>query len=229
MKLKIKSYYILRFAISIAILFFISSCGIHKNLATTQKQTSVATTISVDTTKKTIPVATTKKDTTIVAVVIPHDSIISSTTSCCDTEDTAIESLQKKYAALLGVQPSEIKNIELYKMVDDWMGVPYHWGGTSKTGCDCVGLCKVFYKELYDKVLSGAAYDVYPLCNVVQKKDLQESDFVFFKIGHPYISHIGIYLQNGYFVHASVKGVMIDNLSETYYKTYYYCGGRLKQ
>ncbi len=139
------------------------------------------------------------------------------------------ETLKTKYAEKMQVKPGDIKDLELYALIDEWMGVPYHWGGTSKQGCDCVGLCKVFYKELYDKTLSGSAGDVYALCNEVKNKaDLKEGDFVFFKINQSQISHIGIYLQNGYFVHAPLTGVMIDNLNEPYYKTYYFTGGRLK-
>ena len=52
---------------------------------------------------------------------------------------------------------------------------------------------------------------------------------VFFKIENDNINHIGIYLQNNKFVHASTKkGIMIDDLDEAYYKKYFFKAGRLK-
>ena len=225
---KIKSVFIFRLLFASALVFYFSSCGIHQ-LAATTNTTTVAKTTSVDSTKKTVSVPPAKKDSVKTVASIPKDSVrITSAKNPNDTDKEEEKLLKEKYAKELGVDESDIKNIALYKMVDEWIGVPYKWGGTEKTGCDCVGLCKTFYKNLYGKILSGSAGDVFVLCDEVKKDKLKEGDFVFFKINHPYISHIGIYLQNGYFVHASLKGVMIDRLDETYYKTYYFTGGRLK-
>ena len=68
------------------------------------------------------------------------------------------------------------------------------------------------------------------LLKTVSKSNLEEGDLLFFKIDGDKISHIGVYLQNNKFVHATTKkGVMIDDLDEAYYKKYYYKAGRLKQ
>ncbi|MGZ6519803.1 MAG: C40 family peptidase, partial [Bacteroidia bacterium] len=70
---------------------------------------------------------------------------------------------------------------------------------------------------------------IFTQCKVVSKNNLEEGDLVFFKIDGDNISHIGVYLQNNKFVHATTKkGVMVDDLDEDYYKKYYYKGGRIK-
>ena len=66
------------------------------------------------------------------------------------------------------------------------------------------------------------------MVNPVNKEDLKEGDLVFFKIKSKAISHVGVYLGNNKFAHASSsRGVMISNLNEAYWKRYYYKGGRL--
>jgi lipoprotein Spr len=61
----------------------------------------------------------------------------------------------------------------------------------------------------------------------VRKDELQEGDLVFFKIHSRSISHVGIYLGNNKFAHASSRGVAINSLDDGYYSRYFYKGGRL--
>jgi murein DD-endopeptidase / murein LD-carboxypeptidase len=70
---------------------------------------------------------------------------------------------------------------------------------------------------------------MYESCDHVAEKNLQEGDLVFFKINSKNVSHVGVYLQNRRFVHASTKrGITINNLDEAYYKKYFFKGGRPK-
>ena len=58
---------------------------------------------------------------------------------------------------------------------------------------------------------------------------MKEGDLVFFKIGQSTVSHVGVYLANDRFVHASTSsGVMISDLNEAYWKKYYAGGGRIE-
>ena len=60
------------------------------------------------------------------------------------------------------------------------------------------------------------------------KDELKEGDLVFFKIKSRTITHIGIYLGDNRFAHASsTRGVVISNLNEPYYSRYFYKGGRI--
>jgi murein DD-endopeptidase / murein LD-carboxypeptidase len=93
----------------------------------------------------------------------------------------------------------------------------------------CSGLTCKLYESVYAKKISRASRDIYASSKEIDLADLKEGDFVFFKIESKNISHVGVYLLNNKFVHASTKkGVMINDLNEPYYKKYFYKGGRLK-
>ena len=137
--------------------------------------------------------------------------------------------LKKKYAGLMGVKENEITNITLYKFIDSWYNVPYKSAGKSKNGVDCSGFVSILCQQVFNKVIGGSSASMFKACNVVSEKNLEEGDLVFFKINSDKVSHVGVYLKNRRFVHASThKGVMINSLDEAYYKKYFYKGGRVK-
>lgn len=137
--------------------------------------------------------------------------------------------LQIKYAEQLGVQKSDIANIELYKFIDEWMGVPYKYGGKTKEGIDCSDLTVILCKTIYNKTIEVPTTKIYSQCKPIDLKEVQEGDLVFFKIDANKISHVGVYLQNNKFIHASTKkGVIINDLDEPYYKKYFYTAARIK-
>jgi murein DD-endopeptidase / murein LD-carboxypeptidase len=120
------------------------------------------------------------------------------------------------------------QHYDLYFEVFDWLGTPYVYGGKSKRGIDCSAFVAQVYKRIYGKALSGAVSDIFNKCLEVDESQLNEGDFVIFNIGGRYLSHIGVYLQNRRFAHATVHGgVMVNSLDEPYYKRYYYKSARL--
>lgn len=136
--------------------------------------------------------------------------------------------IEKKYASLLNVKEDEISNVKLYAFIDDWYGVPYKYGGKNKSGIDCSNFTATLYNTIYNKSVTGSSASIFNQCKTVPKSDLKEGDLLFFKIDQEGISHVGVYLQNNKFVHATTKkGVMIDDLDEAYYKKYFYKAGRL--
>lgn len=154
----------------------------------------------------------------------------------CETTHriSSFEPLEEKYARLLGVDKSKIINKKLYAFVDEWYGVKYQYAGSSKKGIDCSGLASLLEKNVYGKEISGPAYSIYNSCEKISKKKLSEGDLVFFIIGSKpgavkgKISHMGVYLQNNKFVHASTKaGVIINDLDEEYYSNYFAGAGRI--
>lgn len=151
--------------------------------------------------------------------------------SCKTKQKTATNSnnqLKLKYAEKLKVSHNEISNINLYSFIDEWYGVKYKYGGTTKSGVDCSGFCNVLYGYVYNKQLPRTTKSISKKANKVAKKKLKEGDLVFFDIAGKKKSHVGIYLINNYFVHASTsKGVIISSLLNPYYKKSFNTGGRL--
>lgn len=145
--------------------------------------------------------------------------------------ETSVKSnyIVDKYATQLKVDKKDIKNEKLYSFIDEWYAVPYKYAGFEKTGIDCSGFTCKLYESVYSKKISRASKDIYASSKELELKDLNEGDFVFFKIESKNVSHVGVYLQNNKFVHASTKkGVIINDLNEPYYKKYFYKGGRIK-
>lgn len=128
-----------------------------------------------------------------------------------------------------GVHIDSCSDPRLYLTAFDWLGTPYHYGGSSKSGVDCSSFVKKMYALSYSQELKGTSRSLYSQIEPVAQEELQEGDLVFFKIRGNTISHVGVYLKDGYFVHASTKrGVMVNNLNEKYYKQYYFEGGALR-
>jgi lipoprotein Spr len=145
-----------------------------------------------------------------------------------NTSSSKAAKVKEKYALVLKIDESKIENIKLYAFIDEWYGVPYKYGGNNKSGIDCSNFTATLYSTIYNKSISGSSSGIFEKCKVVSKSNLEEGDLVFFKIDGNKISHIGVYLQNNKFVHATTKkGVMIDDLDEPYYKKYYFKSGRI--
>lgn len=122
-------------------------------------------------------------------------------------------------------------NPELYFEIYRWYRTCYRYGGSGEKGIDCSGFINMLYEKVYGQKIPRASYLIYNVCEPLNKKDeKQEGDLVFFKIRKKRISHVGVYLQNNKFAHASTQaGVIISDLSEAYYKKHFFKAGRLKQ
>jgi len=136
---------------------------------------------------------------------------------------------QKQSTKLTGNQPSAESSKALAQSVFTWIGVPHRDGGDTRTGTDCSGLVRNVYQEAYGLTLNRSADKMYREdVEPIDKEELQEGDLVFFDTFGSGISHVGIFLQNGRFVHTSTtRGVTIDSLTNPYYADCYYAGGRV--
>lgn len=135
-----------------------------------------------------------------------------------------------EYQTLTGSLPDAHTDLHLIHTIYPWLGTPHCDGGSSLKGTDCSGFVQSVFQERYRVRLSRSAADMYEQDVVrVDQADLQEGDLVFFRIGSRSISHVGIYLKDGHFVHASTsQGVMVSSLQEPYYRKAYYRAGRVK-
>ena len=96
----------------------------------------------------------------------------------------------------------------------------YAWGGRGPAvGFDCSGLVSHVYKEAAGLKLRGSSADLGKLSRPVDTARLQPGDLVFFNTLGARHSHVGVYVGDGRFVHASNErtGVCIDKLSNRYY------------
>ncbi len=137
--------------------------------------------------------------------------------------------LQLKYSIKMDVAVESVNNIPLLKKIDEWYGTPYSYGGSSKSGVDCSFFTLDVMQSAYNINLKRTAAEQYDQTSRINWEDLKEGDLIFFKTEGPYrISHVGIYLSNNKFVHASsTNGVTISDLAEPYYQKTLYSMGRL--
>lgn len=104
-----------------------------------------------------------------------------------------------------------------------YLGTPYRYGGSSSRGTDCSGFVVLVFRSLGISLPHSAAAQ-FQRGKAVAKEDLRPGDLVFFQNTYVRgISHVGLYLGEGKFIHASVRGhkVRVDSLSDPYYASHY--------
>ena len=135
-----------------------------------------------------------------------------------------------KASIRLGIDIEMKDNHALYVESSNWLGVPYRSGGTTKRGVDCSGLTSNIYKKVYRKDLERNSEDQRKKdCRKVKKGKLREGDLVFFHNGRKKkkATHVGIYLKDRKFIHASTsQGVIVSTLEEDDWKKHWLSGGR---
>lgn len=110
-----------------------------------------------------------------------------------------------------------------------WKGTRYQLGGTTRRGVDCSGFTQVTFQELFGIRLPRTTVDQAKMGVKVEKNDLKTGDLVFFKTGRgPNGRHVGIYVNNGQFLHASTKGgVIYSDIHSAYWSKTFWQARRL--
>lgn len=133
--------------------------------------------------------------------------------------------------ARLDIKLGRKDNKKLYHELKRWLGTPYAYAEhTCGEGTDCSGMVMEVYQAVYGiKMHRNSAKMLEVNCRIIDLDDLKEGDLVFFitsSDGH--VSHVGIYLKDNKFVHASSsRGVTVDDLRQNYYATHFHAAARV--
>ena len=158
---------------------------------------------------------------------------LSSCSSHKNLENTYYRELARA-SIKLGIDIEKNDNYKLMIESARWLGTPYRYGGTSFNGIDCSGLSCNIYRNVYNIKLSrnSQAQLDNDVDTKVKKGKLKQGDLVFFsnKRSRKRINHVGIYLKEGKFIHASSsKGVRMDYLDNSYWAERWITGGRINR
>jgi len=132
-----------------------------------------------------------------------------------DQETESTQHHQKK-------SESKIDKAKMGRIINSFLRTPYKHGGESKAGIDCSGLVMQLYKQYAGFNLPHNTKKLYQLVKQVDRDDLVYGDLVFFSDGWFSVSHVGIYIEEGKFVHSMKgSGVIVSSLAEDYYEKRY--------
>lgn len=123
---------------------------------------------------------------------------------------------------------NRILNYRMARNVEQMVGAPYRWGGTTPAGFDCSGLVYYAYRQL-GITPPRTTWDQYQSSRPVNRAALVAGDLLFFRLDGRRVSHVGIYLGQNRFVHAPATGknVTYDNLNAPFWRQRFLRAGRL--
>ncbi|WP_410515263.1 C40 family peptidase [Paenibacillus sp. BR2-3] len=117
--------------------------------------------------------------------------------------------------------------VKLDSVVNQVIGTPYLYGGTTTSGFDCSGFILYVLKKFNVDDLPRTSQSQAKVGTPVAKENLRPGDLVFFNTFGKGISHAGIYIGDDQFAHSSSKGVRVSSLSESYYQDRYVTARRV--
>lgn len=110
----------------------------------------------------------------------------------------------------------------------EWAGAPYRLGGTSKAGVDCSGFVRQTFAQRFGLELPRTTEAQVQVGDVVERPHLVPGDLVFFQTGFRKL-HVGIYVEEGRFLHASTsRGVKLSQLDNPYWREHYWHARRVR-
>ena len=117
----------------------------------------------------------------------------------------------------VGLTDQQFKN-----KIQQFVGIPYRRGGTTTRGLDCSGFVRLVYDQIFGIELPHSSVAQFRFSDLkkIDKKDLQPGDLIFFgNKGKKRINHVGVYLSDNKFIHASsTEGIKVSHLDEKYWK-----------
>lgn len=116
-----------------------------------------------------------------------------------------------------GGSPRTSTDNRMMNEIESWMGTPYLYGGESRSGVDCSAFTRAVYHAVNIEIPRTASQQS-AAAEAVNPPNLKFGDLIFFNTSGSGISHVGIYIGNGFFAHASSSsGVVKESLAKQYY------------
>lgn len=132
--------------------------------------------------------------------------------------DQFIVQFKTNYPNQSRVKAFPISDKKLAKIYQDWVGTAYRLGGSDKGGIDCSAFMQITFANAYGVDLPRSTSEQQSVGKQIQKHELMLGDLVFFRKNR----HVGIYLGNNRFMHASTsEGITISSLNEDYWQQTY--------
>lgn len=124
------------------------------------------------------------------------------------------------------LQTARIK-AALYAQHDKWAGTPYRLGGLSRNGIDCSGFVYTTFRRQFDRNLPRTTASQARLGQPVARERIRPGDLLFFQTGRT-LRHVGIYVEDNKFLHASTsEGVIFSSLDDPYWASSFWKAQRL--
>jgi cell wall-associated NlpC family hydrolase len=166
-------------------------------------------------------------------IITATAALLAACSSTPHKREPTFKASHSELAALPARAPSaanaQVANDVLFRAMA-LVGTPYKWGGnTPQAGFDCSGLVDYIYRNAADIALPHSSRAMSDLGQKVKRmKELASGDLVFFG-GRSGISHVGVYVGQGRFVHAPNSGgtVRLDDIDGPYWRDHFEFGKRL--
>lgn len=167
-------------------------------------------------------------------LILPIIALSLLVTGCKSSRTTARATQKDKQSSvIINRDPEFSKKMKADErlLVDEamtWLGTPYRYGGKDYKGTDCSGMTMQVYNKALGIAIPRNSAEQQKFCKTIKKGALSPGDLVFFCTGKnkSRVSHVGIYIGQGQFIHSSSsKGVIISNIDERYYTSNYHSAG----
>lgn len=163
---------------------------------------------------------------TILLILILLTTLLSGCAGTGHRDTEAVYPVKNRKTADLS-HSENIKRI-LYAQFRGWRSVRYKTGGLSKKGIDCSGFVYITFLRKLGIRLPRTTELQAGIGTAVRKSRLRAGDLVFFRTGRK-VRHVGIYIEDGKFLHASTRrGVTISSLDNSYWSDTYWKSVRLE-
>lgn len=180
----------------------------------------------------------------VILPVVAVSAIMSVTLSSCGSKKSVVATVRPQGVSEISledlvaggsyvVSPAPSMSYDAKALVEAahrWLGTPYKYGGETRDGVDCSALVMNVYKEALGVKLPRTSVMQHDKASPVSRGKLSVGDLVFFSTikSRSGISHVGLYIGNDRFIHASSsRGVVVSRLSDKYFVDHYHSAGRM--